>query len=342
MTRDPNATRASLRRDALRRELDREGAGYEFVQVVRLLQRLAPDREPVGGWVDPNREVARFSVPPTLAFPPSEVAQVRTSTDASPADVKVRVFALTGAQGVLPHAYTEHAAGRTRARDTAFRDFLDLFHHRLLSLFYRAWERHRPALAAERGEVDQMRAHLLDLVGVGTSQVQRTSPVPPDLLAYYAGLLAVRSRPAEGLAQIVTDHFNVTATVEQFVGEWRALPDGGQVCLGDDDADGTLGLAVVGNAVYDPHARVRLRVGPLPYEQFRAFLPGGEHYDRLRRLAAYYADGEVGVEAQLVLDRSEVPGTMLDPEDSPRLGMGAWLRVRPPIRDPDDVVLTLC
>lgn len=126
-------------------------------------------------------------------------------------------------------------------------------------------------------------------------------------MAYYAGLLALRSRPALGLAQLVSDYFGVTATVEQFVGEWRMLPDGGQVCLGDDDADGRLGQAVIGSAVYDPHSRVVLRLGPLSRAQFDTFLPQGRHHKVLKSLAQFYADDEVGVDAQLVLARDEVP-----------------------------------
>jgi len=340
--------RAEARR-RLEGVLEREGTGFEFFQLMRLLQRMHPDRDPVGGWSDPRGEVARMHVIPTLAFPPSEISGVeitssgprRKRRDNEPARVGVRFFGLVGPQGVLPQGYTEYAAGRARARDTGLRDFLDLFHHRLLSLFYRAWERHHTSVALERGDEDRIHAHLLDLVGAGNAIGQRKSVLPPDTMAYYAGLLALRSRPALGLAQLVSDYFGVTATVEQFVGEWRMLPDGGQVCLGDDDADGRLGQAVIGSAVYDPHSRVVLRLGPLSRAQFDTFLPQGRHHKVLKSLAQFYADDEVGVDAQLVLARDEVPSASLGTSTSPRLGFGTWLRNRTPTRDPDDVLLRL-
>jgi type VI secretion system protein ImpH len=330
--------------------LEREGTGFEFVQVMRLLHRMHPHRDPVGGWTDPRGEVARMYVTPTLAFPPSEISGVeitaaeprRKRNVGDPARIGVRFFGLTGPQGVLPHGYTEYAAARARAKDTGLRDFLDLFHHRLLSLFYRAWERHHTAVAKERGDEDRIHAHLLDLIGAGNPIGQRKSVLPSDTLAFYAGLLSMRSRPALGLSQLVSDYFGVTATVEQFVGEWRALPDGGQVCLGDDDADGRLGQAVIGSAVYDPHSRVMLRLGPLSRAQFDTFLPQGRHYKALKSLAQFYADDEVGVDAQLVLARDEVPSASLGTTASPRLGFGTWLRNRTPVRDPDDVLLRLC
>ena len=352
-----NTAEAARNRRALTRSLEASGSSYDFVQAMRLLMRLYPDRAAVGGWDDPAREVVRLSVPPSFAFPPSEIAQLELPsasdehemtgmtgefTNRTQARMAVRFMGLTGPQGVLPHVYTEHAAARARVRDTAFRDFLDLFHHRALSLFHRAWERYRPYAAAEHGAEDRLRSHLLDLAGMGTEGVQRKCRLPIDTLAFYAGLLALRTRPAAGLAQIIGDHFEVPAAVEQFVGEWQTLRHGGQLSLGHDDLDGRLGSAVVGDAVYDPLARVRLRLGPLSYAQFQSFLPGGRSHDRLRELARLYADDQVGVEAQLVLARNEIPPSALGAADAPTLGFGTWLRAKPPVRDADDVRLILC
>ncbi len=331
-----------------------EGQGFEFVQAMRLLARLYPDRAPVGGGDEPGREVVRFSVPPSFAFPPTQIAFLelpertgqpdapKGKTGQSPVRMGVRFFGLVGPQGVLPHVYTEHAAARTRAKDTAFRDFLDIFQHRAISLFYRAWERHRPTVPAERGQEDRLHSHLLDLVGVGTPGVQANSTVPVKTLAHYAGLLAMRTRPAEGLAQLVGDYFGVTAEAEQFVGEWQPLRHGGQVSLDADGDDGCLGSAVLGDAVFDILARVRLRLGPLSRQQFDAFLPGGTSHKILCALARLYSDDQVGVEAQLILARDAIPAATIGVPSAPRLGFGSWLRTKPPVRDADDVRLILC
>jgi type VI secretion system protein ImpH len=163
-----------------------------------------------------------------------------------------------------------------------------------------------------------------------------------DSLPFYSGLLGLRSRPAAGLAQIVADYFEVQASVEQFVGEWRVVEDGGQVCLGDDSMDGMLGASVIGNAIYDPHARVRLRIGPLMRAQFDDFLPTGRAHDELRRLVRLYTDDQVGVDAQLVLRREEVPAITLGAPHAANLGFGTWLRHKPIQHDADDVHLILC
>lgn len=334
---------------ALERALRSEPTSFGAFQAVRLLTRLHPERAAVGGWADPASEVVRFSVPPSFGFPPSEVHALRPPAGGEgPFRMAVNFFGLTGPQAVLPHVYTQHAAERARARDTTFRDFLDLFHHRALSLFYRAWAKPRAVIGHEGGEDDWLLDHLLDLGGIGTHGLRGRLPVADSALGYYAGLLAPAARPADGLARLVGDYFDVPAAVEQFVGEWRRVDGRGQCTLGTDDQPAMLGLGVVGDEAWDPQARVRLRLGPLTREQFDSFLPGGSAHEALRGLARLYADDQVGVDAQLVLDRGAVAPCVLgfplggSGACGPPLGRGTWLVSRPMARDPDETALALC
>lgn len=362
---------------ALARALAEEPTSFDAFQVVRLLGRLHPERAAVGGWADPSREVVRFRVPPVLAFPAAEVQAldappavtpaVTTSgaaptraglpTPGAPYRLAVNFFGLTGPQAVLPHVYTEHAAVRARAGDTAFRDFLDLLHHRALSLFTRVAAKARPVLGHETGEDDWLLDHLLDTAGLGTPALRARLPLPATALGQYAGLLAQQHRPADGLARLVGDYFAVPATVEQFVGEWRRVDGGGQVTLGTDAEPSALGLGILGGEAWDVEARVRLRLGPLDRATFESFLPGGDAHAPLTALVRLYADDQVGVDVQLVLDRAAVRPIVLDvpPPAAPTtggmrlggavggtpLGQGSWLVSRPLARDPDETILAL-
>ena len=92
---------------------------------------------------------------------------------------------------------------------------------------------------------------------------------------------------------------------------------------------------------------MRLRLGPLTRAQYESFLPGGDGHDSLCALARFYADDAVGVDAQLVLARDEVPACVMDvPRGDgpvpPRLGRGTWLASRKLTRDPDETILRLC
>lgn len=344
-----NAENAGSAREQVAHALATEPTSFGAFQAVRLLGRLHPERATLGGWADPANEVVRFSVPPSLAFPPAEIHTLRVPADGeSPARMAVNFFGLTGPQGLLPFVYTQHAADQTRARDSAFREFLDIFHHRALSLFYRAWSRPKAVLGHERGDDDWLLDHLLDIAGMGTPGLRDRLPVPDAVVGYYAGLLAPAARPADGLGRLVSDYFAVPAEVEQFVGEWRRVDGRGQCTLGTDDAPAQLGLGIVGDEAWDPQSRVRLRLGPLTRAQFDSFLPGGSAHEPLRALARLYADDQVGVDVQLVLDRGAVTPCVLGSSlgtpgaCGPPLGRGTWLVSRPMARDPDETALALC
>jgi len=344
---------AGYARGRMLRALEEEPTAFAFYQMVRVLSRLHPERARTGHWSDPSQEVARFHASTSLGFPASEIEEMTIppgfGAGSPPADITVNFFGLTGPQGVLPHVYSEHASYRARARDTAFRDFLDIFNHRAISLLFRAWEKNNAAVAHESGSEDRLFDHLLDLAGMGTGGLRNRLPIRDEAVAFFSGLLATRARPADGLARIIGDYFDVPASVEQFIGEWRQLDSGGQAELGLEGDAGRLGFGVVGDAVWDPQARVRVRLGPLTREQFESFVPGGSAHEALKALARLYADDIVGVDAQLVLTRREVRPCVLDVPSSapgarrgPGLGRGTWLASRPLSRDPDETTLRLC
>jgi len=316
---------------------------FAFYQAVRLLERERGSRELVGGFADPAAEVARFGVNPSVAFPASEIADARA--EGGQARLTVNFFGLDGPQGVLPLEYSMLVTARTRAKDHALREFLDLFNHRAISLLYRAWAKSHFAVGYERDGADELTRHLLDLVGLGTEGVRDRLPVPDESLLLYTGLLAAAPRSAVALEQIVSDYFGVTARVEQFVGGWYAVDDDAQCRIGErEDETTALGFgALAGDEVWDQQSRARLRLGPLTRRQYDCFLPGGESFEALRGLVRFYARDEVDFELQLVLAADEVPSAALG-AGSLALGWSTWLRSRPeqPFgRDADETVFTL-
>jgi type VI secretion system protein ImpH len=316
---------------------------FEFFQAVRLLERLRPDRRPVGFFVDPGDEVVHFATNPDTAFPAGEIQSLELG-GSGPARLVVNFMGLTGHEGVLPYLYSLLVSERLRAKDTTLREFFDLFHHRIISLFYRAWEKYRFVVAHERDQRDIVTKHLKDLVGIGADQLQQRLPLSDEVLLYYAGLLAPKQRSAAALQQLIGDYFGVQVEVEQFVGGWYPLSADTQCAVGEEEnASEQLGWgAVAGDEVWDPQARVRLRLGPLTRRQYDQFLPNGSAFEPLQTLTRFFSGDQLDFEMQLQLARDEVPGCALgvDGPGSP-LGWCTWMRSQDFVRDPDDTILTL-
>jgi type VI secretion system protein ImpH len=317
---------------------------FEFFQAVRLLQILHPDRRAVGGFGDPRDEVVRLSASPGIAFPASEIHTFEVREDA-PHQMSVNFMGLTGPQGVLPLYYSTLVLQRIAARDHALKAFFDLFHHRMISLFYRAWEKSHLVAGYEKDRGDKLTWLLLDLMGVGGKGVQTRLGIPGESLLFYAGLLGPQQRSATALRQLIEDYFGVPVEVEQFIGEWHPIPRSEQTGLGDDAADAAqLGIgSVVGDELWDPQSSVRIRLGPLSRKEFDRFLPTGDAYRDLQALTRFFGDDQLDFEVQLVLAKDDVPPLELGDETKPPtpLGWGTWIRSADFARDADETILRL-
>jgi len=324
--------------------LTSEPTAFGFFQAVRLLQRLRPERRGVGRFGDPAAEVVHFSARPVISFPPSELHVVDLPEN-RPARMVVNFMGLVGPLGVLPYHFTLLVAERARVRDRALRDFLDIFQHRLISLFYRAWEKYHFTTGEERDGKDGVTEHLRDLIGLGIGALRDRLAVPDEALLFYVGALAPQPRSAVALEQMLEDFLGVPVAVQQFVGGWYRLSPSTQCSVGDETGPAEqLGLgAVVGDEMWDQQARVRLRLGPLTREQYELFLPTGRGYELLRTMARFFAHDQFDFDIQLVLAHEDVPGCVLgsDAEGPPPLGWRTWLRTKPFARDADDTILTL-
>lgn len=328
---------------ALEESLREEPAVYGFFQAVHLLERLRPDRAAVGEFADPAEEAVRFSVNPSLAFPPSEIHSLDLPAEGV-ARMSVNFLGLTGPQGVLPHHYSLLVTERSRARDTALREFLDLFHHRLLSLFYQAWKKYRFTVSYENREPDRLTEHLLDLAGLGLEASRGFLPVADEALVFYLGLLAPQQRSAVALEQMLEDFFGVPVEVQQFVGAWYGVSDHDQCRLQEQDGpSGALGMGtVVGDEIWDPQSRVRLRLGPMRRAQYERFLPTGSAYELLRKLVRFFSHDQLEFELQLVLAGQDIPSCVLGDEGSLQpLGWSTWIRTSAFATDAEDTILTL-
>ncbi len=323
----------------IRKMLEEEPFRVHFFQAVRMLQRMAHDLKPVGYFVTPRGETIRFSARTSLAFPASEIYDLQPMENGQ-IGMTVEFMGLCAAISVMPAPYTEFLLARAREKDHAMEDFLNIFNHRMISFFYRGWEKYRFFIEYERSGRDRLSARLLDLLGLGTEGLRGRSGIPDDAYLYYVGLLARHVRSAASLEQILSDYFGVDVHIQQFAGAWRKLKPENQTCFtGLGGNSERLGVgAVAGDEVWDHHGRIRISFGPMGFEKYLRFLPGKDAYHELVAWLKFYSNGSYETEVQLLLAREDAPPCELGSsgEMRPQLGLVSWLKTRPLERDPAD------
>jgi type VI secretion system protein ImpH len=352
-----------------------EGFAFDFFQAVRVLERLDRARRPVGLAGPPRAEVVRFRAHLSLSFPASTIYEVTRPTPQNPLPAMTVAFmGLTGPSGTLPRHYTELLLRLQREakgpEKNALRDWLDLFNHRLISLFYRAWVKYRFYIPYERGdydlpEPDAFTRGLLSLIGIeppslrrrlrvstwedadGESRERVLARIDDLALLHYGGFLAHRPRNAVSLEALLADYFQMPVRVLQFQGQWLVLDQASQSRMGGAGGNNELGLNVVaGDRVWDVQHKVRVRLGPLSYADFQTLLPDRtpvaqrKVFFLLCHLVRFYVGVELDFDVQLVLRAADVPECQLTEGGAvgPRLGWNTWVRSLEFDHDAEDAV----
>jgi type VI secretion system protein ImpH len=320
-------------------ELARNAFGFDFFRAVRLLENSRPDLPRMGCSLSPTQDPVRFCQNPSLAFSPSTLESLQQRAEDPCPKLYVRFFGLLGPNAPLPPHLTEYAHERILHHgDRTFAAFLNIFNHRLVSFFYRAWAANQKAVDLDRSESQRFAFFLGSFLGIGTEALQNRDAVQDWAKLYFAGRLSCQTRNAEGLEAILKEYFEIPTQIHTFVGRWMSLPADSVCKLGDSPTTGSLGTtAIMGSRFLECHLNFRIRLGPMKLCDYERLLPNGVAFQRLKYWVLNYCGEHFFWDAQFVLEAAEVPETRLGMAG--RIGWTTWLKSQPFVRDAEALVL---
>jgi type VI secretion system protein ImpH len=293
-------------RKRLLRRLVAEAPRFDALQAAYLLHRLLPADDIAAGRL-------RVRPSPPLSFPGADVRRIEWSPDApGEARLTLTFLGLCGTDAPVPPWMQEAAA---REDDGApLRAFLDLFHHRLHALFYRAWTKYRPTLRGVRGRAAHI-GRLYALAGLPARPARRAAdrpPAGPSPLLALAGSLRLRPRTPGGLRDLVAGLLAVgPVRVEEYAARWVTLRPRPRIGGRADRLRIGQSGGVLGRRAFDRAGAVRLHLGPLSQQAFRALSPGGPRARRLRALVGFYLPDGLACTVVLRLRAGAVPRVVL-------------------------------
>jgi type VI secretion system protein ImpH len=310
---------------SLTQRLQQKPYELDFFQAVRRLECAHPELPRVGRAQRPQGDLVRFSQNVSLAFSGCSVQAFYEATSEHPRRMMVNFLGLLGTNGPMPLSITEYVYDRLHnCRDRTLASFLDIFNHRMICLFYRAWACTRQTASYDRQAEDKFASYVGSLFGIGDDSFRNRDAIPDGAKFHFSGRLVCHSRNAEGLKQILQSYFALTAGIEEFVGQWIELPEEYRCRLGKSVESSKLGSTlVVGSRFWECQQKFRIKFGPMGFRDYQRLLPGG---DSVRRIAAWvrnYVGDEFNWELQLILRRQEVPAIHLG--KTGQLGWSTWL-----------------
>jgi type VI secretion system protein ImpH len=312
---------------------------FDFFQALRRLENLYSDKPRIGTSSHAAEDPVRLAQEAHLVSAPSTLAAFEPGAGGALPRLTSYFFGLLGPNGPLPLHLTEFVRERHwHHADPTMGRFLDLFHHRMLSLFYRAWAINEPTVSFDRPDEDSFGRYLGALFGLGMPNLRRRDRFPDEARLHYAGLFAAQTRHAAGLESVLAGYFGMPVRIEQFQPAWMHLPEELQWRLGSSPDSGILGQTTTpGARVWGCHQKFRICFGPLSLAEYERLLPGGDSMMRLVPLVRFYAGDELTWDVNLILKREEIPRLQLG--RTARLGWTSWGQLRPPEHDADDLKL---
>ncbi len=319
--------------------LDKKLHKYGFFHVVRLLECIYKHKPRFGVGKHRNDDPIRFGQEIALSFESATLSRFIQGKVGFPPRFIVRFFGLFGPNGPMPIHLTDYIYDRVHNhRDHTLERFVDLFHHRMICLFYRAWANTQPTVSFDRPEKDKFSTYVGSLAGLGLTSLSDRDAMPDLAKLHYVGYLAAQNKSATNLTAMLADYFKLSVTIEEFMGEWLDVAHFDLTRLGNTTSTGELGIsAILGSRVWSCQYKFRIRFASLTLVQYQSLLPNGERIAQLIAIIRNYIGDELSWDINLVLKKEQVPQAQLNGQFG--LGWTTWLGERHRAKDADDLKL---
>ncbi|MBU0699820.1 type VI secretion system baseplate subunit TssG [bacterium] len=302
-----------------------QGYKFDFFQATLLLEKLEDISTGVNETGQLSAKQIRFQPDISLGFPSSAIKRIEM--DSEMYRIIVTFMGLYGTVAPTPVYFTELVSSSSSSdiKRSSLKDFLDIFNHRLISLYYRAWKKYRYYLTFQSNGNDPISEHLLSLFGMDMDVSIQAAGLPIVQLIKYAGILSMRVRSTSGLRTLVSDFFGgITVRIDEFLPQWVSISEDYQNKLGMKNS--RLGIDFsLGNQVLDRSGRFRVIIGPISLARYESFLPDTEQFKTLQWLITMYVSYRLEFEVKFIIKGEEIPQLEISSQGTSRLGYTTWV-----------------
>lgn len=316
---------------------------WGFFQAVRNLDCLSysksKNNERTGDSDSLRNEVIRFKQRPFFGFKDSEIDKYIPATSDKPAEMYVNFFGLWGINSPLPLVLTEYAFNRNKHyNDDSLINFIDIFHNRMIALFYKAWAMNQQSVEADRDN-DSLKKYLASLIGVGALfPDNNSSHVSLNSKLYFAGHVLYYTPNISSLSAILSDYFQTKTEIKPFVTKHVEIPHADRFYLIRHNTSSMLGRnIIIGKKFITGMMKFRIIMGPMNLEKYMQLFPEKDGYLKLVSWVRYYISNGYDFDVQLILNPWEIPDLSLG--KAAILGRTCWLRSNPEVKVNNEVIV---
>ena len=292
----------------------------ELFSLIRSLESLCNFQNKIGDEKRFGENNIRFTQTAFLSFQDKQINHLEDQDGVLKVDIKG--FGLFGPNGALPIHITEQIyERRIHQKDQTFNDFVDIFHNRLIALFYKAWRDAQDIISLEGKDSWHFSRFIASVLGLehlheSESHVHHYSKFDA------ANLLLNQNMPIDNLKAIIENYFDVPVEILKNIGQWidasefsTQLSNAKKLTLGQ-------GL-LIGDKIFDATQKIRFQIGPIQLDQYLSFLRGKKSAMKLIEWIEHYTRSQFQWDVEFIVDKQCVEQQQLG--QNLILGYTSWL-----------------
>jgi type VI secretion system protein ImpH len=278
---------------------------------------------PLGTSLRASDDAVRLHFDVGLTFAPTSIA--RMEWERGLPVLYQHVLGLFGPNGPMPLHLTEYVADRERHfKDATLARFADVFHHRIIQLFYRAWAQGEPVAEANR-EAESLFTTVVDaLTGTNALSLRAAAPELQGPRRDQAHHLLGYVRTREGLEKRLIASLGHAVHVREFRVVRDSLDVADRLHLGRPGPASRLGEAsIIGARLLLGQSSIQVDFLNLDLATFLRYQTDSEHRALAVDILTFHLGQDIGWRISLQLRQDQIPRARLGRQG--HLGQTMWL-----------------
>lgn len=270
----------------------------------------------------PSQEALKFKSISSLGFGLDKTKLIDSDADVNRYEYLVSFIGLLGSAGVLPQHYIKLSLERIKHGDFALSEFIGLFEHRLISLYYKAIGKYKLSVQYENSNGDgndHFSRALKSFSGChGGNDVQ----------LFYSGHYAKSNRPLVNLKSIVSELVGAKVSAQSMVGNWLPIAARDRCQAGVTGKNHQLGSGVIlGKRYWDMQSRIVIAIHDIDMNTFQALQVDRPLYQLLASAVNAYVPVHISVQFEFHVRCLQQEMTPIG--NGFQLAGNAWLMSKP-------------
>ena len=250
---------------------------------------------------------------------------------------------LFGPLGVLPKRDQNLVAMKDAHIKESNSAFFDIFHHELTLRSYESWLSHRLFLTFQdrhRHKISTNKTLHPMLMRLAGGFFNRTSI--DEFIVSQSLVFRKKYISSSSLESLLKSYFCFQICVHNFSSNYHIIVKKDLSFLSKKVNQNTLGQDVrLGQSIVVFQNQIRMDIGPLMYQDYKACLPGGDVLLVLKKMIEKIVPHHIEVRAKLIIAQCALPKLQLK-ESYHQLGRTAWLGVKPILENKDGCSFSIC